>query len=81
MREKPVTDYEIQALVDSQLSWEDEKSVWLAIEADSKLKKRYQELINQKKALLLWWSEENDDFGGDGNGKKANSTQVSKVLA
>ncbi|MDE1153307.1 MAG: hypothetical protein PW788_12285 [Micavibrio sp.] len=42
MQQKPVTDYDIQALVDSQLNWEDEKSVWLAIEADDKLKKRYQ---------------------------------------
>ena len=51
-------DFDIQALVDSQLSWEDEKRVWKAIESNPDLKRRYDELVRQKKLLLQWWSSE-----------------------
>ncbi len=61
MEQKPIDDLDIQALVDSQLSWEEEKEVWKAIEKNPQFTKRYQELTNLKKALLLWWAEENDD--------------------
>ena len=61
MERNTIDDLDIQALVDSQLGWEEEKSVWNAIEADPRLHKRYQELTDLKKTLLMWWAEENDD--------------------
>lgn len=54
-----VTDYDIQALVDAQLDWDQEKRVWQAIQANSMYQKRYEELIQQKKLLLAWWADEN----------------------
>ncbi|HYD18616.1 MAG TPA: hypothetical protein VEF76_09070 [Patescibacteria group bacterium] len=59
MGEKDVNDYDIQALVDAQLDWEEEKKVWQAIQANSILQRRYEELVNQKKLLLAWWASEN----------------------
>lgn len=60
MEKKPIDDLDIQALVDAQLDWEAEKRVWVAIKNSPEFFKRYQELINQKKALLLWWATEHD---------------------
>lgn len=51
-------DFDIQALVDSQLDWENEKRVWKEIESDPALQRRYNELVSQKKLLLQWWAGE-----------------------
>jgi hypothetical protein len=53
-------DYDIQALVDSQLGWEEEKRIWQAIERNPALHRRYDEVVAQKKLLLAWWASEND---------------------
>jgi anti-sigma factor RsiW len=52
------TDLDIQALVDSQLDWEEEKRVWSYITQDPALYARYQELLTQKKLLVAWWNSE-----------------------
>jgi hypothetical protein len=52
------TDLDVQALVDSQLDWEEQKQVWSWIDKDPALYARYQELMTQKKLLLAWWKSE-----------------------
>lgn len=51
-----ISDLEIQALVDNQLNWEDAKYALAAIEQSPWAKKRYDELILQKKMLRDWWN-------------------------
>ncbi len=54
---KHVTDFDIQALVDNELSWEDAKEVMLFLESDAAAMKRYQELVEQKELLKSWARE------------------------
>ena len=51
----PITELDVQALVDSDLSWEEEKQVWRGIESDPALKAYYKRIISQKKLLISWW--------------------------
>ncbi|MCE7887570.1 MAG: hypothetical protein DYH13_08755 [Alphaproteobacteria bacterium PRO2] len=51
-----ITDFDIQALVDNELGWEEEKSVRAHIESDPDARHRYEELIRQKRLLLEWWA-------------------------
>jgi anti-sigma factor RsiW len=51
-------DFDIQALIDSQLDWEDEKRIWKEIENNAAMQRRYHELVAQKKLLLQWWASE-----------------------
>jgi hypothetical protein len=53
-----LNDFDVQSLVDSQLGWEDEKRVWKEIESSPALRRRYDELVAQKKLLLQWWASE-----------------------
>lgn len=53
-----VNDFDIQALVDSQLDWETEKRIWKEIESCQALQRRYDELVAQKRLLLQWWASE-----------------------
>ena len=41
-----IDDFEIQALVDHQLGWEEEKRVWSEIESNPQLRRRYNELVD-----------------------------------
>lgn len=50
-----VTDFDIQALVDNELNWEQEKRVRSCIEADPKAKARFELLRQQKNLLQEWW--------------------------
>lgn len=50
----PVTDYDIQALIDNELDWESEKRVRLHLEHNPHAKKYYDDLVHQKKLLRLW---------------------------
>jgi hypothetical protein len=59
MTDSIITDYDIQALVDNQLSWEEEKLVRQHILASSQAKERYDELIRQRKVLQHWWQKSN----------------------
>lgn len=52
------TDLDVQALVDHQLDWEEEKRVWSRVKEDPALLARYNELIAQKKLLQIWWKSE-----------------------
>ena len=54
---KHVTDFDIQALVDNELLWEDAKEVMLFLESDAAAMKRYQELMEQKELLKAWARE------------------------
>jgi hypothetical protein len=55
-----IDEFDIQALVDSQLGWEEEKRIWKEIQKDAALLRQYNELVRQKKMLLLWWASENE---------------------
>ncbi len=50
-----LTDYDIQALVDNELGWEEEKLVRAYIESNHEARKRYDELMRQKSLLRKWW--------------------------
>ncbi|MGB4108032.1 MAG: hypothetical protein WBK55_09610 [Alphaproteobacteria bacterium] len=50
-----ITDFDIQALVDNELSWEKQKAVRARIHADPDLRRRYNELCRQKQLLQEWW--------------------------
>lgn len=50
-----VSDYDIQALIDDELSHEEARQVQSYIEKNSGARRRYQELLSQKSLLKLWW--------------------------
>jgi anti-sigma factor RsiW len=50
-----ITDYDLQALVDNELDWEDQKAVLDHVERDPEAKKRYEELKAQKEALKKYF--------------------------
>lgn len=52
----PITDLDIQALIDDELDGEEEKRVRAFIENNQYAKKRYNELTEQK-ALIQKWAE------------------------
>lgn len=55
-----ITEEDIQALLDNELSAEDEQKIALALQANPELMKRYLYLRQQKKILKLWWSLEKE---------------------
>ena len=60
----PITEFDVQALVDSHLSWEEEKQVLRGIRSDPALKAYYNRIVSQKKLLISWWQSnpiEEDD--------------------
>jgi hypothetical protein len=54
----PITEFEVQALIDSQLNWEEEKRVRKELETNVHLREYYEMLLEQKKLLVLWWEAE-----------------------
>lgn len=50
-----INDLDIQALVDNQLGWEDEKRVRSRIEQDPKARDRFEMLKQQKMLIRDWW--------------------------
>ncbi len=52
---KNISDFDIQALIDNELDWEEEKRVKSAIDKDAKFIERYKILKDQKKLLQNWW--------------------------
>ena len=50
-----VTDYDIQALVDDELEYEEAKKIRDYVERNPGAKKRYLELFAQKNILKMWW--------------------------
>lgn len=55
-----INDYDIQALVDNELDWEDEKRIMSAIQGDPKAVSRLQELQSQKLLLQNWWKQKHN---------------------
>lgn len=51
-----ITEFDIEALVDSQLDWEREKKVWSVLAHNQMLYEHYKGLVAQKKLLRSWWS-------------------------
>jgi len=51
----PITELDVQALVDSHLNWEEEKQVWQGIGCSPALKAYYERIVSQKKLLIAWW--------------------------
>jgi anti-sigma factor RsiW len=60
MAPEPITDEDIQALVDGELSPARQEIVMKMIDSDVGLRERYRALRHQKMLLLSWWSEEQD---------------------
>ncbi len=58
MQLSPITELDVQALVDSQLAWEEEKRVWQGICGNPALQAYYTQIVAQKKVLLFWWQNE-----------------------
>lgn len=55
-RHDTVTDMDIQALVDNELGWEEEKRVRSHLAGDPHAKARYEMLRQQKALLKAWWN-------------------------
>lgn len=53
---RAITDYDIQALVDNELGWEEEKRVRNYIDNHAWARRRYDELQEQKQSLHIWFS-------------------------
>lgn len=53
-----ITEFDVQALVDSHLTWEEEKRVLQAIRTDPALHAYYLQIVAQKKLLVAWWKEQ-----------------------
>ena len=56
----PITELDIEALVDSQLDWEQEKRVRHEMTTNPSLMLYYSQLISQKKLLASWWQQEQE---------------------
>lgn len=61
----PITEFDVQALVDSHLSWEDEKEVWRGVYSNPALEAYYKQIVNQRKLLVYWWQSEMKKEGGE----------------
>lgn len=53
-----ITEYDVEALVDSQLTWEDEKQVRRELESNLVLRQYYEQLLAQKKLVIAWWTDQ-----------------------
>lgn len=59
-----ITDLDVQALVDAQLSVAEERLVWNAIIRSPALETYYKKMVTQKKLLKIWWENEGrKEFG------------------
>ncbi len=61
MQHKIITRYDVEALLDNELSWKDAKDVMQHLENDRTLAKYYQTLRQQKKQLQSWWANTHND--------------------
>lgn len=55
-----VSDLEIQALVDNELSEKEKSRIHSMIKNLLWAQQRYDDLVNQKKLLQLWWNNSTD---------------------
>lgn len=54
---KNITDFDIQALIDNELDWEEEKRIREAINYNSQFMERYNILQKQKILIQNWWKQ------------------------
>lgn len=54
---KIITDWDIQAYLDNELPWEEQKAVIKALEGDSDLRQLYNDYRRQKALLQEWWRD------------------------
>ncbi len=52
---KTITDWDIQAYLDNELSGTDQDAVTLALQYDLELRRRYNDLRRQRDLLKEWW--------------------------
>ena len=52
---KNISDFDIQALIDNELEYDDEQRVRSAIQNDAKFIQRYEEFNNPPDLLQKWW--------------------------
>lgn len=57
MNKKYVTDLDIQALADNELSGEDAERVRDYLQSNPDAHERYEEILRQKEFLKDWWSD------------------------
>jgi anti-sigma factor RsiW len=57
MGSKSITDWDIQALIDNELSAEEQRHVLQALQEDRALQDRYNRLKGQKALLQTWWKD------------------------
>lgn len=55
MNTQGINDLDIQALVDNELSWEEEKRVRIHLANDARAKARFEMLRRQRELLQAWW--------------------------
>jgi anti-sigma factor RsiW len=55
MQCKYVSEFDIQALVDNELEWEEEKRIHAYLTENPTARKYYEEMLEQKNRLKKWW--------------------------
>ena len=58
MPETVITDLDIEALVDHELSTEERQRMYTVLRHDPDLLRKYDRLMTQKKLLQMWWNNE-----------------------
>jgi anti-sigma factor RsiW len=53
-----ITDWDIQALLDNELSEEEQTAILKALRDDITLRARYNELRRQRDLLRQWWKDQ-----------------------
>ena len=61
MQDKTITRYDVEALVDNELTWADAQNVMLHIKQDRVLSDYYEQLRTQKELLQEWWADVKTD--------------------
>lgn len=52
-----VTDWDLQAYLDNELPWEEQKTILKALENDPHLRQRFNDFRRQKELLQKWWRD------------------------
>jgi len=60
MIKRLITDQDIQAFVDGEFSEDDAKLVKHFIDRNKRIRRRYEDLLEQKRLLQEWWSKHKD---------------------
>lgn len=52
------SELDIQALIDNEMDWEEQKQLLFHLESDETLKKKYHSLLEQKHLIQRWWKSQ-----------------------